>query len=175
MGSCDRSRWVKHESWQQEQFSLAYVRAVATVAGFSTALPGVDHDGVDLTVCSRSSTGIVRSPKLDVQVKSECSGQPAKFPWQYALKVGNYEALRPTNYVTPRILVVVALPSDLSNWLGQSPKQLTLRHCAYWVSLRGQPVSKNTSTVTVSLPRSQVFSPKELEAMMTRIGDEQEP
>lgn len=166
---------MTHESWQQEQFSRAYVAAVAAVAGYAVNPIAVDIDGIDLTISSRGGGGVVRSPKLDVQIKSETSGKPGKLPWKYPLKVKNYDDLRPEDVSTPRILVVVAMPKDASDWLRQTPSELCLRHCAYWTSLRGEPATKNTATVTVSLPKNQKFSPQALGTIMMRIGQGQLP
>jgi hypothetical protein len=102
-----------------------------------------------------------------VQVKSETSGKPAKFPWKYALKIANYENLRHDNYAVPRVLVVVAMPTDVADWVTHTPTQLSLRHCGYWISLRGLPATPN---ITVSLPRKQTFSPSQLSEIMTRIS-----
>jgi hypothetical protein len=58
----------------------------------------------------------------------------------------------------PRILVVVLVPENLVDWLVQSEDELSMRHCGYWVSLRGQPETVNATTVTVELPRSNQFT-----------------
>ena len=44
----------------QAQFSVAYVQAVASVAGFyvQVADRGFDHDGIDLTVLRRGELGL---------------------------------------------------------------------------------------------------------------------
>lgn len=39
-----------HISQQQEQFSRAYVHAIASVAGFTLYIPQVDDDSVDLGI-----------------------------------------------------------------------------------------------------------------------------
>lgn len=161
---------MTHESWQQEQLSLAYVRAVAAVAGYAAQRPEIDYDGIDLTFHAHGGGGVVRSPRLDAQVKSETSGAPATFPWKYALKVENYEKLRHEDYATARILIVVAMPADVGDWVKQSAQQLVVRHCAYWVSLRGQPPTTNASTITVALPGKQKFSPAALRQIMMRLG-----
>jgi hypothetical protein len=166
---------MTHESWQQEQFSLAYVRAVAAAAGFAASKPEVDYDGIDLTIAQHGGDGSIVSPKFDVQVKSEVSGQPKAFPWSYKLKVANYDKLRSARYASPRILIVVAIPADVDDWLTLTQKQLSLRHCAYWVSLRGEPDTTNATTVTVKLPRVQKFSPRQLRAIMKRIEAGKQP
>ncbi len=162
-------------SAQQEQFSRAYVHAVVTVAGFSVVPPASpDDDSVDLAIAARGTMGLVRSPRVDVQVKSvrlPVEGDP----WMYPLKVKNYEELRHTDYLVPRILVVVSLPGDLGEWLRQTEVELALRHCGYWTSLRGMPATSNEHKVSISIPRERVFSVEALRAMFHRVGQGGQP
>lgn len=155
---------------QQEEFSRAYVHAIATVAGFKV-VPGAtpDDDSVDLSIASRGPRGLIRSPRIDVQLKCH-RGAVDVDPWPYALRLKNYEDLRHTDYQAPRILVVVVVPEDVEGWLAQSEEALVLRRCGYWRSLRGEPETTNETSVTVTLPRSNVFSVESLRSMMERVG-----
>ncbi|MBW4613251.1 MAG: DUF4365 domain-containing protein [Desmonostoc vinosum HA7617-LM4] len=45
-----------------------------------------------------------------------------------------------------------------------------MKRCAYWVSICGQPPTENQSTVTVYLPRQNIFSVEVLQALMQRIA-----
>lgn len=160
-----------HVSHRQEAFSLAYVRAVAATAGFRVQ-DGTqpDDDSVDLTIADRGPGGTVRSPKLDLQVKCQL-GRPAGEPWwPYDLKAKNYEDFRHTDHQVPRILVVVAVPEEVTTWLDQDDERMLMRHCGWWVSLRGLPASTNRTTVRVQVPRAQRFDVAGLTAIMDRIG-----
>lgn len=75
----------------------------------------------------------------------------------------------------PRILVVVLVPENINDWLAQSEQQLAMKHCGYWLSLRGMEPNSNSTTVTVHLPRIQCFSVNALRDMMTRIGEGSAP
>ncbi|TMQ03035.1 MAG: DUF4365 domain-containing protein [Deltaproteobacteria bacterium] len=55
------------------------------------------------------------------------------------MKPKNYDDLRHTDYVTPRILVVVFVPEQVADWTTHTEQELTMRYCAYWASLRGLP------------------------------------
>jgi len=66
--------------------------------------------------------------------------------------------------------VVLFLPKEPQEWLKHSAEELALRKCAYWVSLRGAPETPNTSSVTIKLPKAQVFSPAGLSGIMTRVA-----
>ncbi len=57
-----------HISQQQEQFSRAYVHAIASVAGFTIYTPQVDDDSVDLGIAqwqgNHTFTSFDRSPRF---------------------------------------------------------------------------------------------------------------
>ena len=48
-----------------------------------------------------------------------------------------------------------------------------LRRCGYWLSLAGWPGTANTSTVTVTIPRTQVLDTAQLRALMERADREE--
>lgn len=159
-----------HLTAQKEQFSRAYVQAVAAVAGCSWSEPSVDDDSVDLTLSTSGAFSTFRSPKLDVQLKCHADVQPTA-DFTFALKLKNYDDLRDDTVLVPRILVVVIVPDDVPDWLVHAEPEMIVRRCGYWMSLRGMPATTNTTSVTVTISRSQWFCPTELEAMMQRIGN----
>ncbi|CAK0768454.1 hypothetical protein CCP3SC1AL1_4480002 [Gammaproteobacteria bacterium] len=96
--------------------------------------------------------------------------------WSYALKgIHRYDDLRKPTVSTPRILVVLFLPSNSEDWLTLDDKGLVLRKCAYWVSLRNAKPSVNTTTQTVYLPKNHRFDPKGLSALMARLSNNDIP
>ena len=159
----------------KEQFSAAYVKAVVSVAGFTMSQPSVDHDSVDWTIARRGGGGIIRSPKLDLQLK--CTNHSALYsktiPFQ--LKKKNFDDLKGEDFQAPRILVVVIVPKSIENWLKQDETALCMNHCGYWLSLRSFQSNANEDNTTVHLPRSNQFTVKALTAMMDRIGDNRFP
>jgi hypothetical protein len=160
---------------QKEQFSFAYARAVAAVAQIAVSEPTVDDDSVDLSFKRKGGGGIVRSPQLDAQVKCTESASVHPDHVAYPLKLKNYEELRPTNLLVPRILIVVTVPVDLVDWLNHSEPELAMRKCGYWVSLRGMAATVNQTNVTVHLPRVNHFTVAQLQQIMQRIGNGQTP
>ena len=54
---------------RKEQFSVAYVRAIAALAGYSFYKPEIDDDSVDLGIVGRDGTGPLSSPRLELQLK----------------------------------------------------------------------------------------------------------
>jgi hypothetical protein len=157
----------------QGEFGCAYVRAVAHAAGYvvDTAGRWADEDGVDLTIHALTGTGRTRSPRLEVQVKTTTLALVGD-PFPIDLGVKNYHELRSVGpYETPRLLVVVSVPEQRSDWLTATPEQLVLRHTAYFHSLRGYPDTPNTDKIRVHLQRASVFHPDRLQAIM--VGVEQ--
>ena len=154
----------------QSEFGVAYVRAVVHAAGFfaQEANRLLDGDGVDLTVFLRGVGGVVRSPRLDLQVKTTGAGAVGD-PFPYDLDAKNYGELISTDWQIPRILVVVLVPPDSADWVDASEDRLVLRRCGYWLSLRGQPPTTNTATQRVWVPRAQVFHMDPLRALMARV------
>ncbi|MBI2570942.1 MAG: DUF4365 domain-containing protein [Candidatus Schekmanbacteria bacterium] len=88
-------------SFQQEEFSRAYVHAVATVAGFKIYPPAFpDDDSIDLSIGTRGLLGKIRSPRVDVQLKC-WRGTVDGEVLSYELPIKNYGELR---HQVPRIL-----------------------------------------------------------------------
>ena len=157
------------ENQQKELFGFAYVRAVASVAGYGVHRPEPDDDSVDLVVSARGPQGSYRSPRLDVQVKCTAQDCVAEDAVHYPLKLKNYEELRGEGFLVPRVLVVVTVPVAVQDWLSQSEQEMILRHCGYWLSLRDAPETDNDSSVTVRIPRANVFSVENLRRLMETV------
>lgn len=66
--------------------------------------------------------------------------------------------------------MVVFVPEQAADWTAHAEQELTMRYCAYWVSLRGLPPSSNQRSTTVHLPRANLFNVQGLETLMDRIG-----
>ena len=164
-----------HPNIQKEEFSIAYVRAVAAVAGFSVSDQerAVDDDGIDISIKSSGAKGTSRRPSVDVQLKCTAIKMPDVDPIPYRLRVKNYDDLR-KDVITPRILVVLFVPSDNPDeWLDQSIERMILSRCAFWVSLKGSAESTSTkdSKQTNHLPREQQFTEEQLVSIMLKAQD----
>lgn len=155
---------------QKEQFSFAYVRAVAAVAQVAVTVPEIDDDSIDLNFRRRGGGGRIRSPQVDAQIKCTSGAVLRASDFSFALDIKNYDELRPTNVATPRILVVVTVDTELTNWLTHSETELAIRRCGYWLSLRGMPDTTNTTSISVQLPRAQKFNVEQLSAILDRVA-----
>src|SRR5438045_2674409 len=109
------------ENEQKQQLSIAYLHAVASAAGFACQVPGVDDDSVDRTIVARGwvhKKSILRSPKIDVQLKSVTGDalKERKTYFKFRLNKKNYDDLR-NRAMVPRLLVVLLLPRDQRLWI----------------------------------------------------------
>jgi Domain of unknown function (DUF4365) len=165
-----------HITQQQEQFSNAYLLAVATIAGLKLAKPGVDDDSIDFIISGKDFSGTYSRPQLDVQLKChmrrEAIGEDG---FTYPLKIKNYNDLRVTDVLAPRLLIVVVVPDQVTDWLAQSDNEARIKYCGYWQSMRGMGDTQNTSTVSISIPRSHRLDADSLTDLMQRIASGETP
>jgi Domain of unknown function (DUF4365) len=146
----------------EEAVSVAYAHAVAAAAGMVVALRHFDRDGIDITF----ETGGDQRPKLDAQLKATVNlvKNPAGI-YRFPCPRKNYDLLRIPTQV-PRILIVLHLPSEKSEWVRCTPENLILRNCAYWTHLNGAPVTENDTSVTIDVPPNNVFHVEGLKKLM---------
>lgn len=161
-----------HTTAQKEQFSLAYVHAIASAAGFALKSFSVDNDSTDIGIAARGLVGKVRSPQLDLQLKCTHTDDGSGGEFSFQIKRKNYDDLRHTEYHVPRLLVVLRVPPDVDNWLDHSQERLLVRHCAYWGSLYGAPAlaDPNQERVTVKISRAKLFNVDGLRDIIRCIG-----
>ena len=150
---------------QQERLSFVYAQALATRAGFLTSVLEPDRDSVDL----RMQAGGLSRPALDLQLKATAAlGKPQARLVPFRLSVKNYDDLRATTQ-TPRLLVVLELPTDASQWMTVTAEELVLRRRAYWLSLQqNYDEIVDQQTVTVHIPEQNVFDVEALQTLMER-------
>ncbi len=153
---------------QKKCFSDAFLRAISAVAGCSIQEADVDDDSVDWTVSCRLAP---THPRLDIQMKCTGTDDGQGDSIRHRLKRKNYDDLSIANLMTPRILVLVIVPAEIADWLAPSPQQFVMRHCAYWISLAGWPETQNEQSVTISIPRTRLFTVDTLSGIMRRVND----
>ena len=149
---------------QKERLSLVYVNALAARAGFVTSVPEPDRDSVDVRV----QAGGPYRPALDLQLKATAGlGEPQAGFLRFRLSIKNYDDLRVVTQ-TPRLLVVLELPTDESRWMTVTAEELVLRRRAYWVSLQQGSERAGQKTVTVCIPEGNVLDVDALRDLMER-------
>jgi hypothetical protein len=163
----------------EAELSYAYLHAVASRAGFGCVWSNraLDNAGVDARVDTDgeklADDSYFTAITLDVQLKATRQ-EPVERGGRYSLSlpIAQYDKLRSTRTSNQRLLVVLYLPHDKERWLSHSEEALTARRCAYWASLRGAPVSGNSTEQTVYIPRSQPLTPDSLRMIMTILSRE---
>ena len=139
---------------QKEQFSNAFVGAIASTAGLTIADPAPDVESVDFTLGRPDEA----SPRIDLQLKCSAAAEVTDGNIPFSISVKNYDELRNGRTMVPRILVVVLVPDDPAEWLELNDERMLLRHCAYWMSLEGAEPTANEQSTTVYVPADQHFS-----------------
>lgn len=157
---------------QQEEFSRAYVAAIASAAGYSVERRSVDVDHVDLSIHQRGTDVFVPLiAQLEVQLKCTYAHSPQNGTLSYPLDISAYNKLRKKHIHYRRILVVVHVPRDVTQWVAIDDGLIMLRHCAYWLSLCDLPEVNNETSCTVKIPTQQRFTVNSLKLMMATLAN----
>jgi hypothetical protein len=162
---------------RQEALSKAYVHAIAARCGLSSSFPEYDY-GIDVTlrmIQRREKHFSDQGAVLDIQLKCTTGASVSNTHVTYDLEVKAYIDLCMPGVYCPRILVVMVLPRDESLWLDQTEESLTLRSCAYWISLLGRKPTRAKKTIRIAIPRSQVFSVTALRAILDDLQRRRKP
>lgn len=158
--------------------SNAYVRAIAAKAGATISRPETDY-GIDLTL---KEVTVIPKPDgkkrfvesgiaFDIQIKCSHDVELKENEIIYDLESKSYNDLVFTDVNTPRILVLLQVPPEESEWIFQDASKLEIRHCAYWLSLRGEEMVKNKETKRVKIPISQKFTPETILSFFQKIKE----
>lgn len=159
---------------EMEQFSKAYISALASYIGANVLDPQQDQNSVDLTLCYDKSTGEkLIYPKIDVQLK--CHGvdnfSENIFPLSFSLKKKNYNELCIQKLSVPIILVVLLVPKENTNWITLTEKELVLKYNAYWTCIQGEEKTNQTSK-TVYLEKNKRVTPDCLKTLFQKISED---
>jgi hypothetical protein len=149
------------QNHRMEGLSRAYVEAVAATAGLNISHARWDY-GIDLTLSEvyRSPEGrhFDVGPRIDIQLKCTTLASFQATEVRFELEAKTYNDLVYPWVQRLVLLVVVVLPEWEEGWIRQEESGLTINGCGYWLSLRGRKPTKNKRSVTVSVPRTNVFS-----------------
>lgn len=124
---------------------------------------------------SGAGYGAFRPPRIEAQLKCTSQEVLGETHLHYPLSVKNYNDLRKELVMVPRILIVLCVPQALHQWLSPTEFKTILKHSGYWYSLRGQPETTNTGTVTTRIPRGNLFTVASLSEMMDRVARGENP
>ena len=161
----------------ESELSYAYLHAVASHAGMACkcATRLADNNGIDADLVGWGpfpNGGYLTEVDLKIQLKATIKNpaDDGTYLSYWLDKLSRYDDLRAETVSIPRLLVVLFLPEDREDWIEHSSEALTLKKCAYWVSLRGAPDSQNESGVTIKIPKEQAFSTSSLQNIASRLS-----
>jgi hypothetical protein len=70
--------------------------------------------------------------------------------------------------MVPRLLVVMLLPRKRGQRIEQDNQRMLIRYAAYYLSLSGMPAATQRGKVTVTIPRKNLLSVRNLRQLMAQ-------
>ncbi len=160
------------QTHRQEALCRAYTHAIAGRYGLGCSFRDFDY-GIDMTVHAirlREHRYFESGFNLDIQAKTSTAVVVSSSHVLYDLEVKYYDDLRDPTVGCPRILVLLVLPEEETNWTQQTEEHLLLRRCAYWMSLKSMESTTNIKTIRISIPRTNVLSVEALRQLMEKVS-----
>jgi hypothetical protein len=156
-----------------ESLSRAYIRAVAGQAGLNLSLReydyGVDGNFDEITI--RNKRRVESGFSLSFQLKASTQWERDDNTVTYDLEAKTYNDLvirRNFRMAVPCILILLALPSNSSQWLIYSEEEMRIRGSCYWEYLSGKPTA-NRQSVRIRIPRHQRLTPESLLDLIEKV------
>lgn len=164
----------------KSELSYAYLHAVAARAGCSCQHGDRHSDNLGIDARITASGTFAPPPAwtlfhVMVQLKATSQHLPlVSGCYSFRLEKALYNRMRVTTVDTQWILVVLVMPDDDATWLTTSHQVLSLRRCAYWVSLRGapDPPAGPDDRLTVRIPRQNRFTAVALQQLLVRCAQQ---
>ncbi|MBP0019629.1 MAG: DUF4365 domain-containing protein [Cyanobacteria bacterium SBLK] len=158
---------------KKEEFSYGYIQMLAAISGFSVEKSSrpLDNGGIDMTIVAPEDIGLLFSLKIDVQIKCTSSDTIIHNDYiHYPLPVKNYNRLRQKSAI-PQILIVVVVSKNIEEWATIKEFQTILNARAYWISLKEYKETSNEKTITIKIPKNNLFVPKTIVEIMKEFAD----
>jgi hypothetical protein len=151
-----------------QALNRAYVRAIAAKAG-AVVIEPEDDFGTDMafTKVTRRKNGrltVTKSIIVPFQLKASKDWAFRGDKVIYDLEAKNYNDLVDESSLS--VLIVMCLPSTFDEWLYQDEECLRLHRCCYYWQPSDHVETPNDSTVRIVIPRSQIFTPEALTALL---------
>ncbi len=159
----------------KEELNLAYVLSVAASKKFATEFTRIDSDSVDATIRYNgklTADSILYSPEIKIQLKATSGANIVNNEIVFPLPIKNYNDLRLPS-TCPRLLIIMCLPENSEDWLRHSDNELIIKKCCHYLNLNGYPDTDNTTTVTVRVPLTNVFSPDSIYDLMVKASKQE--
>ncbi|WP_207454605.1 DUF4365 domain-containing protein [Desertivibrio insolitus] len=162
-----------HSGHTKEQYSVAFVHALATRARCKVQGLEVDDEQVDVTIRQKAKHLHYSRTMVDVQLKCTSRDVVKDDGVHFPLTRKQYDGLRERG-IAAKILVVLVVEDEFDDWFTVTNDELLMRGSAYWVLMDDQPEITTQST-TVLLPAANRFNVDQLLDMLQRIGQGGKP
>lgn len=167
------------KSGYKEDLSISYIMAISAHAGIDYEIIVHDADSIDGILKKRIKlkNGDLYDAMITVQLKTTSSAAAYTdrgTTISYQLKAKNYNDLC-TPSTAPRVLGLLILPGDETEWVTWTEEELLLKGCMYWQEFSKSPCTDNTGTKTVIIPKTNVVNSDTLLALLHKAGEEEWP
>jgi hypothetical protein len=156
-----------------QTLQIAYLHAVAASAGCSLQPHQQDYRGIDWEVTHgdprHSSEESEATVKVQLKATHQITQPPTGDHFPFTIKNKHLKRLNYANPSVHRILAVMLVPADMSEWIAVDQLRSELRYCCYWANLSGVQITGREKT-TVHIPSAQILDDKALCDIMARVG-----
>jgi hypothetical protein len=147
-----------------------FIHAMACSAGFTTSKMNLDVDGVDWQLAYPGPRGTTRSPKIEIQVKTESKPNLDDGVFRHRLSVRHYNFLAGRGFQIPRYLALVLVPRVTEEYAVCDHENMRLATAGYWLSLADRDLipegPDEAKSVSVLVPKRNLLSVKALTALL---------
>lgn len=160
------------DSHVKEYLHRAYVSAVVAQAGYTCEFSTADY-GVDACISRVRELPGGKFTKdgvhLNVQLKATQNYRQNALEIRYDLDADAHNRL--VHHDSGAIvLLLFCMPPMPSDHFDLTEHHLELRHCCYWHP-RPTSLTSNTSSVTITIPRSRLFTPDACRELMDQVRE----
>lgn len=162
------------ENSKKEEFSYAYVKMIAALAGYETIVSGrpSDNSGIDIIIRAPGMIKGLFSPSIDAQVKCVSTARIGDSHITYSLPVKNYRRLILESQAL-QILILVLVPKIFSSdFLRITLDETKFKSPIYWINLKGHPDTLNDDNVTIYIPKENLLIPNSLKSLMEKQAED---
>lgn len=165
----------------EEQIQKAYLTALAAHARQNITVGnayGQDYgvDGEFERIDRYESTGSYQVSGVKLPFQSKASKkviyEDSAVKYDMHAKAYNNIVERNKRGTIPCILIVLALPENINEWLDHTHERYILRRCCFWKSFTGnEPFAPNNDgSKRITIPRSNFLGPTALNDLLNRVA-----
>lgn len=153
------------ETALKERLGHAVVDMIATRAGCQATQPYTDYKSTDVLI---SPIADDLPMQVDAQIKAVTTLQLDGQFLKYKLKKRNYDHLRRTDLMIPRVLLVADLHQQSDNWVVCEADRVSFCKSVYWMDLHNFPDATQISDVPLRIPVANRLTAMELVGLLQR-------